>query len=312
MAAAHINSGQGLLQRRGADLVLTLPGNADGSSVIYTWESESGHGTLCGHNEYTAAPSLPPKKYRTQRISGSYGRCQWNNAGNCSAAGAGGYVLGAYREYRGQWIFSPTNCADSNGQQEISFGVQAAPACPGPTGVTGTVTVNKPRAAGVSGGDFPPLVNLPGAIDETTTKTKYTWQGTGICGPTATPVGRYHGTIISELVDEDTEYDAAARAAGTTPGTSGTAAFQPRAAGVFGFDFVVVAYTFACSGLKAGKKYRIGFSVFTEDYAGGGGVTSKGGVDFVATGAEQSITDLIDCPSGKRVTWSSPTIARVK
>jgi hypothetical protein len=169
-------------------------------------------------------------------------------------------------------------------------------ACPGQGTLQATNAMTNPP--------FPPI-NSGAGIVVTVTPTSWTWTGPGTCQP----VAKFSGTVNSTLSDEDTENDAIARATGTTPGTSCTAAHQTRGAGVFTFNFVAVAYDFACTGLTPGKNYRITYSLLTETYGGGSPVTTTNTLDFTASGASETISDSLDCPAGKQVTISGASIA---
>lgn len=294
-------SRMGFLRAVGGALALWMPGKKVGTiappKVSLSCVSEAGTATLCGIAEYTT-PSTPPKKYRIQTLTGIYKRCQWNNAANCTAGGATGFLVADWREYSGTWTYNKTTCANSNTQVENDYTGVTGAGCPAQGTLQATNAMTAPP--------FPPI-NSGAGIVVTVTPTSWTWTGPGSCQP----VAKFSGTVNSTLTDEDTEDDAIARAVGTTPGTSCMAKKEPRGAGDFDLLFVLVAYSMACSSLVAGHDYRITYLLLTETYGGGGGAVTTHTVDFTAAGPTHTVSDLVPCASGKQATVYGVTISRL-
>lgn len=275
----------GSIQITGRTALLTGIASLGSPKVRLECTSESGSATLCGFSEFSS-PSTPPKKYRKRTASGTASASYSRGVADCSLASCA-WVDG----FSGSKIYDPLTCLVSGSNIATRVGT-----C-GNDGVSTTDTLCDNYGALV-------------AMTCTTSPTNITMSNAGGCHITAGDSLKYTAvTAVMNLTDEDTENDAIARATGTTPGASCTAAHQPRGAGVFTFNFVAVAYDFACTGLITGKTYRLTYTLLTETYGGGGGVTTTHTLDFTASGASEAISDSLDCASGKQVTISGASIA---
>jgi hypothetical protein len=148
----------------------------------------------------------------------------------------------------------------------------------------------------------------PAQFNTVTTPTQISVTGNGVC--TAQGGAHYSkvsGTVLKTLSNEDTEIDAIARAS-TTPGSSCTAAIEPRGAADFTFNFVAVSYDLSCARLAPGGSYIATVELLTEDYGGGNPVVSTQDYPFTASGVTHLIADVIVCPSGSQVTVQNATI----
>lgn len=218
-------------------------------SLIY--QTRSGTFALCGIEEYTGASS-PPKKYRTQTLSGIYKRCQYNNAANCSAGGFGagsGMTINDWREYAGAFTYNRLTCATNNAQTEKTYPGGTSVACATQGALVAT---NTPVA--------PPITPLSGPTSMVVTQMPTRWQGQG--GGSCNPVAKFFGTVTADLSDEDTEDDAIARAAVSwsacvPAGPTDCSAFKIlRGVGVFSASYRQVQIKINVTGSTLGTVYE--------------------------------------------------------
>lgn len=278
----------------------TFTGQADlelAAGVALDCASESGNATLCGLSEYTT-PSVPPKKYRQQILNGFIRLC------NRLVDGCTGGItsrLTSSSHYSGGYQYSATTCAETNTQDNQGGTLDFQP----PTTVCGSEPLSTqaqpPQAFEAD------TYGSPASFDIVTAPTIKTWTGKQTC--LSDGLTSYYGSGFASktLFDEDTELDAMTRAT-KTPGLSCTAKIEPRSAGDFTFSFVAVGYDINCDQLVAGYAYRVRVTLTEETYGGGSPVVTFKEYMFTASGPTHTVSDAIDCPSGKQVTVSAPII----
>jgi hypothetical protein len=237
------------------------------------WESadldcrnRGGTATLCGFSEY-ASPSTPPKKYRTQIISGSLNYCGYTNSSCTVVNGFSGLRI---FEFTGSYLYNEGNCAESNTQTENFYRYTpdgTATCAPGPPFES---SQTRPRA-------FTPSTTVN--TNRTTGKTSDVWVGTNVCGTSNDIVT---GEARADLTVEDTEADAITRLNSTLSwsswtrvgdGSGGTcvassccrAEHEQRTSG-FSFNWREAEFRVVKSGLNASSVYEIEVEIFRRAY----------------------------------------------
>jgi len=263
-------------------------------AVSASYVSQSGTATLIGFSEFVGHASSPPKKYLRLSNTGNHIICYRDDA-SCVAP----LILTDCYDYNvADIVYDPsTGLANTVNFNEYT---QTPGSCSFSTagGVAASFAMTQRSAATLAGA----TINI--------TSTTYQRSGDGTC-VTASPNYYYiGGSSTQTLSDEDTEDAAIARAA-KTPGTSSTA-FRPlRGAGVFTMLFCEVAYTLNVSGLAPGKNYTVTLDLLTENYGGGGGVTTQRTYNFTTSGYTKTINDTLSAVDGKQVTASNPQVSLV-
>lgn len=282
-------NGQGNTARLVQAVVSPVP------QVAAAFVSEAGTGTLIGFSEY-ASPSVPPKKYRVQTLSGFTYACDFLGF-TCPSSNVRG--ISRY-DYSGNATYNATTGALVNNSVET---VRATVTNPGIG-----CGENFPNGPGFPFNQVPAVTPFaPQNVGDSSTVSSpatRTWTWTGACGARFS----YHGSVEAALSTEDTEQDAIARAS-KTPGTSPQSRIETRGAGDFTFDFRTSTGTLTASDLVPGLSYRITVDLLTEDYGGGSPVNSQDTIDFVASAASEPIIYNVPQIYGKQVTASNPTIA---
>jgi hypothetical protein len=271
--------------------------------------SASGLATLCGLSEYTT-PSTPPKKYRTETISGSAQGCLFEAAdctGPVRASGTSGSM-----SWSGSYNYSQADCTTSTSQAYSGSSYAAGADC----GTGGT-----PFSASLAPGPTPdPTSGNPVDMLNTTNppppsygptlvtlRILKTWTWDTSCLNVGGHGVSNSGSVSLALSDEDMPDDAIARSV-QTPGVLCTAKTEARGAGDFTFEYVVVDFTLTASNLVVGRSYLAQIEILEENYGGGGGVISIRNYSFAATGVTHDITDSLLASDGKQLTAQNPTI----
>lgn len=157
----------------------------EGPPCGLTWRTRSGSYSLCGFAEY-ASPSIPPKKYRRQDISGTLSRCY----GELANRG------GEHDAYDGYYLFSASACAKTNTQERDHY-AQEWVNC----GTEAFQETYTPPA------DFAPNnFGFPSALSLSASKQVKTWS------VVSNDNYVYGGPVTATLNDEDEEDDAIERA----------------------------------------------------------------------------------------------------
>lgn len=237
-----------------------------GTSVATTLQcrTRAGTATLCGVSEFTA-PSSPPKKYRTQTISGMMTICFFSGT-PCLVAATDGQ---GYR-WSGAYTYSATTCATTNGMVEAHFPGDGTPAICGVSAVSdGSTTPGQP---------FQPVYG-PGYATIVETPTTQTWTYGGSCTALVgfPPNSTKTGTAVVTLSNPDTDADAIARfQAGTpygawapcaTPATCCLAGFQQRTA--FTFGYADAQYRIAAAGVTPSRAVCAAIDIYRRPYGVG-------------------------------------------
>ena len=145
------------------------------------------------------------------------------------------------------------------------------------------------------------------------TATLTTVTASGSCEVDGSGTAKATGGYTLVLSSEDTPEDALARAT-PVPGVSGVAAYEPRGAGVFAFDYSeVTKITLNFTDLKVGKNYAATVDLTTEDYGGGSPVVTQRSYNFTASATTHQIVDntAVTAAYGKQVTVSNPQVEYV-
>lgn len=256
--------------------------------------SQSGSGTLCGFSEYAGFLSVPPKKYRTQTISGQMKDCYGGGGSPCSGTAMASVTLWTWL---GQYLYSKANCGQTNGQIQNTYQDPGSPLC-STTPSTFNSSASIPAAATVIGGI------------EGLAPTSSIHKETALRGPSCVNLGGNHarfGQAFADLSDEDTIADAAARAT-STPGVACIATTTDRGAGVFTFTFITVEFEIDLTRLVIGKQYIVTANLEQQDYAGGNPVDSVRTYTFTATGPTNTINDSLVANTGKQLRLVSAII----
>ncbi len=221
-----------------------------------------GTACLCGIEEYTS-PSSPPKKYRTQTLSGSMTCCI--RPGGCS----GGITTNpaAQRAYSGTYVFNASTCAETN-TQETDYG--QVPTNPGGyTCYSPSMSFDSTPGKNVT---FDPPCTI--GLTTVTTQTSQTYSGTGICESSAVFQAIQTGQFKKELSNEDTEDDAIARlmAGAGFHACSGTpcclAQWEARTTG-FCFAYQDAIWTITVEELVPGKTYKVPVDFYDRPFGSG-------------------------------------------
>jgi YD repeat-containing protein len=195
------------------------------------FNSKCGTAKLCGFSEYTS-PSTPPKKYRTETLTGH------ENDTDYGSPGCGG-TLGnsSTRTYSGSCQYSSVDCSTTTTEKMV-FSLNG-----------GSPTTTNFTCGGVfihgNCGDLP-----YNASQTQTVNTLINSSGCNLC-VTGSPWRHQDAFVTTTLSDEDTEDDAIKRAT-VTDGTSSTSSRTCRGAGQFSFSFCDVTATINFTGLPAG------------------------------------------------------------
>lgn len=255
-----------------ADACYTVTLYSNGLFVANDWVSasiecrtKSSTATLVGFDEYSSA-STPPKKYRTQTLSGTLRYCQGQSPNNPDCSG--NFNDSTRDDYSGSYEYSVVDGSQTNNQLRARYGRG------GPAAACGSGEVfqsNNVPAQNFTVNDFTtgcfPLVS--------STQTQKTWQGQG-CGCTGTSFYESTtGTVTATLSNEDVETDAIARAnvmavwsawsAGSP--TSCMASIEQRSG--YSFLYQTAEYRITKSGLAPNTNYDIRFNVLRRTYGGG-------------------------------------------
>lgn len=245
--------------------------------------------TICGFDEY-GSPSVPPKRYRTQTLSGSFQECF--NFSPCAGAPTARYSQRS--EFSGTYVYSPTNCTETNTQQRLRYETVTSTdqPCPPAGALLDTTTPN--RTANLNNGDG---TRMPA----TTTATQVTWTGTGVCSSWTTKTG----TMAKTLTDEDTEADAISRAnftwgawsAVSGPGCGGScclARWELRGAGDFTTTWQEAEWR-AVASVPNGQHRTIKIDVYRRPFGSGSYTLFQTLTYFVTGGVDNTATvsDLV-------------------
>ncbi len=172
--------------------------------------TRGGNATLCGFSEY-ASPSTPAKKYRIQSPTGTLWKCEWLG-GTCSTFGDTNCV-----SYSGTYVFAPSNCAETNTQDERVTSGAPGPPC----GNCGSQVHNA-----TPGINFAPTtfgLSNDGVLVTTQTTKTWTYGSGGCILPGSGNSRTFGGQVIATLTDEDTDADAISRLTTSGPGSIWTA-----------------------------------------------------------------------------------------
>ncbi len=258
-----------------------------------TCRSKSGTATLCGIPEYTDV-SVPPRRFRTQTISGGINECRYL-PGPPECEHVNGFSGQHLSQYHGAFMYDRDTCATGNGQvgQDFFSPADGSATClnasnsPGPF----TVGVNDPLS-----------LKDPANVSFTQDRTNQIWVGTGacfgqsICGGAAQKV----------LTDEDTENDAENRSVAAIPDWDTSAscsalnAFRTDRTGMdqlsFGYRKLEVQCTFIAT---IGQTYRVQIN-FGRRLLGSSGPYIDLGMPYVVTlvaATTNPTTDWVDVPN---------------
>lgn len=187
--------------------------------VKLSCRTRAGTGTLCGFSEYyhpitlLPAPSVPPRKYRTQTLGqvapGGYARCNYLVVGCTGTA-----PVQQWDSLSGTYKYSATDCSETNTQFDTVKSYNSAPAvCSERGAVNPILSRSLDHTVGVPP-DFGLVeINIPHATSFVT-QTSYLFDGNGFCNANQGE----SGNVILLLSDEDTEATAAARSSATWSG----------------------------------------------------------------------------------------------
>jgi hypothetical protein len=239
--------------------------------------TRGGTATLCGFSEYASA-STPPKKYRTQTLSGQWRTCN-NNAADAGCTNQ--QDLKDREVYSGTYSYNGTTCATTNAQVANYYadGTDDQPC----DDTMPFVSTSTPSAS------FAPSFLPAGKYVQTTTKTTNNWDFNGVaCYDLGGGNGwrLQSGSVTAALTTEDTEADAITRllagAGGTwgswiTSGAVGCTGTPPscclaqREARTTGFSFIYQESQFRVvkTGLTAGVTYGIQVKIYRRTYGSG-------------------------------------------
>jgi hypothetical protein len=170
--------------------------------------TRGGTASLCGFSEYASASS-PPKKYRTQTMSGAVVGC--NYTGGCAAAGfKGGFGL----KWSGSYDYSSSTCAAlSNTQYEDFYGTDNVSYC--------GVNYGSPLGHTLIPAGITPYPSYFGDGGGTLVQaaTYQTWPYLGVCSYANQ---KFTGSVTATLSNEDLETDAITRLLAGGGGTWGS------------------------------------------------------------------------------------------
>jgi hypothetical protein len=253
--------------------------------------SEEGSGTLVGFSEFNGQASSPPKKYLRLASSGNTTIC-YRTGASCSSAY---FLQDSYSFDVADVVYDPnTGLANT---VPLFHWVRSSSTC-----------AFQQSGSALAAGNVTQRSNLTETGNSIViTPTTYTRESLGTCVPSGPNYYTLHGTTQQVLSEEDTE-EAAILRASTTPGTSATAARELRGAGVFTFDFILVAYDLICTDLVNGISYQISYDLNTEDYGGGNSVVTSHTINFVASGTSYPYEGLLSPALGKQVTIQNVSI----
>lgn len=224
-----------------------------------------GTATVCGISEY-AFPSTPPKKYRTQTLSGSMTGCIYVTA--CAhPANGGGYA----QNWTGQFKYSATTCGTTNTQLETVFGSNGDPTC----GASLT-----PLFVNSEGQTFSPgsAFGAPAQTNVSLPQTNaFNWIGTCTGPGGAPPNAIQNGQCLWTLSDEDLDADAIARLIAAnpfpafvtcaTPPTCALAGYQQRTG--FSFQYQACKFEITATGLVPNQRYCGQIEIWRRPYGVG-------------------------------------------
>lgn len=264
--------------------------------VAAAFVSEGGTATLIGHSEFAdAGASVPPKKYLTKTASGTLQECVSNTLSCAGPFSSAKYV------YSGAASYDAVTGALTNTFNLATY--STAGSCP-----AADFAGDTPQAP--SWGDTT-VASVSCTQTNTVTKTRVDRIRSGACCDDIPTLGRSttaSGSQYWELSTEDTEDNAMNRAV-KTPGTSNTATHEARGAGDFSFEFVEVSFALNFTNLAVGKSYTATVDILTENYGGGGGVTTQRTYNFTASAATHTENDALVPVSGQQITASNPSVA---
>lgn len=229
-------------------------------TTLVACRTRAGTATLCGFSEYIS-PSLPPKKYRTQTLSGQWLVCNWVNQ---STICEGNQDDKDTAIYGGSYNYDKITCAETNNQTS-NYGrrIEHLPCNDDIVLTTPGVPdkVFEPESSG-----FWTVTTLPASVQ---------WVYDGGCHQklSAGVYGTISGTVTKVLSDEDTEDDAIARVypddfTGWGPyklpvdGGCCTTSREPRGAGDFSFQFTQVQFLVTGTGGFPGSIATVNVPVY--------------------------------------------------
>lgn len=267
----------------------TDPCNCSSIACALTCRRKAGTATLCGFSEYDS-PTIPPKKYRKETLSGSFTGCNTGVAG-CAAA-VGGFEFA----YSGAYEVDSATCAETNNQRQKFYGAASFGTC-----VVGALISDTPTTETLAAGWVPAGSGCAGCT-LTQTQASRTWT---FGGPTCCGTDIYEGTVQAILSEEDTEQDAETRAAdaiGAWDGcsdctdTTCTAFRTTRGAGDFDFSFRRVETQVSFSA-TVGQVYKVTIKFYSRILGSGGPFLfySAEEITLVADNAAET-TDWVQVP----------------
>ena len=245
------------------------------------YQARSGTGTLCGYAEYTS-PSVPPRKYRTQTLTGYEAYCSSSQTAACPLTT---FQSVSSHNYSGSNKYDASTCAQTNTQNDTVYAGSYI-AC----GAGTFSSSNALAAAWQLANNVYALGCGPAGFCQTLTQTKNTWTSQG-CNGTVLHSAMSDGTAYSQLSDEDQDIDAAKRASGsfasctyTTPASCSSYA-TARGAGQFTFTFRYAQMRLNCSALSIGHFYTISIDLVSRTQGTSNAFTYYGSitVQFTAT-----------------------------
>ncbi len=248
--------------------------------IVSSYRSKTSTATLCGFSEY-ASPSTPPKKYRTQTLSGTNDYC--TNFG-------GGWATN-HNDYSGAYTYSGTDCSETNAQNRANYGVAAPqPACQ----IAPVFNSNSTPGASY---DFETF-GFPGCFSFTTSQTTRSQIANyGCIGGT----NYLWSDAVKTLTVEDTEADAIGRAnslIGYDGLPASVAKMEARGALDFSAPYVFVESQETMTNLVVGRNYQLSIEYGRRVYGTAGAFISYSIVDVfftAATNPENSV--YIDLPN---------------
>lgn len=194
---------------------------------------------LCGLVEYDDV-SDPPRKYRTQNISGAFKDCAFSGGGcpDTSLANGARYL------WSGSYKYDKDDCTTTNSQTESAYN---CPVC----STDGTFAYD----VTLTSADL--TTYLKSRADVVTSKTSLVMSGHGTCEACGGFICVANGSLRGDLTDEDKEEDAIARSIEATPwsdwGDPTIGCFSTwgvRGTGEFTFDYKEAQYKAEGSGLN--------------------------------------------------------------
>jgi hypothetical protein len=281
-----------------ATLTITPPSLA-GSAFA----SDEGTASLGGISELDS-PNVPPKKYRKQELGGAYMTCFHHSVG------CGGPIYGTdAQEISGLYEYDAITLAVTNTQLGDILGITGQCASAYSYGNTFPIALLFTNiVASGNGGQ---------TVVTTQTRQEATRNGCIVAGAPGdaikyqTKTGGAGMGWWRQLSIEDTEDDAIVRSVPSGSGTSPISYRETRGAGDFSFSWQDSTFSATATDLVSGFGYEVAIDILTENYGGGGGVTSQIIYPFTATGTTEPILIPIPCAPGKQVTASNPTISIV-